>query len=98
MAELFEYIEALDSIAPGEEWLFRGQTYQDLEWFETNKLSKPTEQELLDEINRLKTIKVEQKQQELVDAQLKEEARQSAFAKLAKLGLTEEETQAIIGI
>lgn len=98
MAELFDFIEALDSLAPGAGWLFRGHTYQDLEWFDTNEFSKPTEQELLDEIDRLGQLKIDTEQQMLADAQSREAARESALAKLALLGLTEEEAKAVIGI
>ena len=98
MAELFEFIGALDSLAPGAGWLFTGDTYQDLEWFDTNELSKPTEQELLDEIDRLSQLKIEIEQQILLSTQLKEAAKESALAKLALLGLTEEEAKAVIGI
>lgn len=98
MAELFEFIGALDSLAPGAGWLFRGDTYQDLEWFDTNELSKPTEQELLDEIDRLSQLKIDTEQKMLADAQSREVARESALAKLALLGLTEEEAKAVIGI
>ena len=47
---------ALKSLRPGASWVHRGQEYSGLEWRDTVQ-EKPTEQEVLDEIERLNVLK-----------------------------------------
>tara|TARA_R100000808_G_C2155151_1_gene166918 strand:- start:10541 stop:10888 length:348 start_codon:yes stop_codon:yes gene_type:complete len=50
---------ALQSLKPGAEWVLRGVTYEGLEWLD-NDSSKPSKEEVEDEISRL-NILVEQR-------------------------------------
>jgi DNA-binding NarL/FixJ family response regulator len=70
----------------GKEWVLTGTDYEGLEWLDESP--KPTEEELLS-----LWPEVEQAQQAEQDAKIA--ARQSALAKLAALGLTEEEIAAL---
>lgn len=45
--------KALISLYPGAQWSLSGDTYDGLNWMETNTLPKPTEQELITEADRL---------------------------------------------
>ena len=45
--------QALNNLRPSSEWILRGNSYNDLEWIDTN-VSKPTEKEFTDEVIRLK--------------------------------------------
>jgi hypothetical protein len=47
---------ALKSLRPGASWAIRGQEYSGLEWRD-NTQEKPTEQELLDEVERLTALR-----------------------------------------
>jgi len=47
--------EALQSIRPGAEWRWTGNEYSVLEWVDQSQ-TKPTEQEVLDEIARLEAL------------------------------------------
>lgn len=44
--------KALTSIRPGAQWVLRGDTYEGLDWLDTEQ-TKPTEQELTEEATRL---------------------------------------------
>jgi hypothetical protein len=44
--------KALTSLRPGAQWVLRGDTYEGLEWLDTEQ-TKPTEQELTEEATRL---------------------------------------------
>jgi YesN/AraC family two-component response regulator len=69
------------------QWSLRGQDYDGLEWLD--KSPKPSKEELESQWETLEeTIKA--KEQSKVDA------RNSAFSKLAALGLTEEEVLALV--
>lgn len=46
-------ITALESLRPGSQWVMRGDSYSNLDWMPDNQQSRPTEQEIQDEINRL---------------------------------------------
>ena len=46
---------ALASLRPGAAWTLRGNSYDGLEWVDANQ-TKPTEQEVLDEIARLEAL------------------------------------------
>ena len=88
---------ALQSLAPGSEWFYENDDYSTIEWFNED-IEQPTQEAVEAEIIRL---------QEELDAQIlaeeeataaREAAKESALAKLAKLGLTEEEAKAVIGL
>ena len=90
-------VDALASLAPGEGWIIVDEDYDTIEWNRTD-MQVPTREELELEIVRLAQIEDEKyllQQQELA---AREAAKQSALAKLALLGLTEEEAKAVIGI
>lgn len=44
--------KALTTLRPGAQWVLRGDTYEGLEWLDTEQ-TKPTEQELTEEATRL---------------------------------------------
>jgi len=46
---------ALQSLRPGAQWVLRGETYGGLEWKDQEQ-EKPNEQDVLDEIERLKLL------------------------------------------
>ena len=47
--------KALNSLKPGALWILRGETYEGLEWKDEVQ-TKPTEQEILNEIARLDSL------------------------------------------
>ena len=47
---------ALKSLRPGASWALRGQEYSGLEWRDDTQ-EKPSEQDILDEIERLKPLR-----------------------------------------
>jgi len=53
-----DIIRALNSLRPGAEWVLRSAKYSGLEWKASNTLPKPSEQEIIDEITRLKNMDV----------------------------------------
>ena len=66
--------DAVLSLRPGAAWVSRGQRYADLEWLDGTQ-TKPTEQEINDEIARLETADIaEKKRQDAIkdDAGLKD--------------------------
>ena len=46
---------ALQSMRPGAQWVLRGDAYSGLEWLDQEQ-EKPNEQDVLDEIERLKLL------------------------------------------
>ena len=80
--------KALLNIAQGAQWTLRGDTYADLEWHD-EVISKPSEEEVNLAIANLPS--------EADIQQEKDDAKQSALAKLTALGLTENEVKALIG-
>lgn len=90
-------IDALASLAPGEGWIIENEDYSTIQWNRTD-LEKPTEQELQKEVERLVALREEARQLAEQERLKVEQAKQSALAKLAKLGLTEEEARAVIGL
>jgi len=81
--------QALVNIKPNAQWALRGDTYADLEWLDKN-ISKPTEDEINVAIANIPNVEAQQKQTQ-------EAAKASALAKLAALGLTQDEIKALIG-
>lgn len=51
----FTIVEALASLRPGANWSVSGYDYQGLIWYDDNVTSPPTEEEIAQEIERLKT-------------------------------------------
>lgn len=49
---IFEMDDAIRSLRPGTAWVMVGTEYSDIQWFD-QKQEKPTESELLQEIDRL---------------------------------------------
>jgi hypothetical protein len=52
MNRVFGIIDALQTVTPGAQWVLRGEEYEGLEWLD-EKIEKPSEQSLLEEIERL---------------------------------------------
>lgn len=74
--------KAIHFLAPNSEWKFNDDDLDTLEWFSDS--TPPTKDAILKEAEN-------QKQLELTKEITKENNRKSALAKLAALGLTEEE-------
>ena len=92
----FDITHALKSLHPEAEWEYH---YDDesLIWL-SPEIEQPTQGEIEKEISRLidEAIAEEIAKEEQVLA--RQAAKESALAKLALLGLTEEEAKAVIGI
>ena len=54
MARTFDLSDALVSLVPGTQWVFRGDTYEGIEWLDEEK-ELPTEEELVAEVQRLQS-------------------------------------------
>lgn len=89
-------VDALDSLAPGEGWIIIDEDYDSIEWFRED-MDQPTKEALEQEISRLTALQEEEELAKVSAEAKKQEARESALTKLAKLGLTEEEAKAVIG-
>lgn len=86
MKEYF-YSLAIHTLAPGAEWKFNDDDLDTLEWL-SPKIPQPTKEQIL-----AQAIIEENKEKEKIENQAK--AKASARAKLAALGLTEEEIAAL---
>jgi hypothetical protein len=75
-------LDVLSNFYIDKEWVLVDNEYERLDWLDNSE--KPTEQELIDHWNNIQS-----------EAQAKIDARQSALAKLAALGLTQEEVEAL---
>jgi hypothetical protein len=80
--------QALVSLRPGAIWTLHGFEYSGLEWRDTVQ-TKPTEEEINAEIERIKAEVAAEKQAQ-------EAAKDSALTKLTALGLTADEIKALI--
>jgi tRNA A37 N6-isopentenylltransferase MiaA len=49
---MFDFSHALVSLRPGAQWVFRGDTYDGIEWLDESQ-ELPTEEELTAEVERL---------------------------------------------
>lgn len=96
MGKQFNMIHALDSLTPGALWSFEEETYESLVWLDDLQ-EKPTKEAIEAEIVRLTEEYLIQKQAELEAQIAAQSAKESALAKLATLGLTEEEARIITG-
>jgi uncharacterized UBP type Zn finger protein len=89
--------EAIKSLCPEAQFIIVDSEYSSIQWL-SEDIEKPSEEDILFEMSRLEdNLNVEQDytlQQEVE----REANKQSALEKLAKLGLTEEEAKAVIGI
>lgn len=54
MARTFDFSHALVSLRPGAQWVFRGDTYDGIEWLDESQ-ELPTEEELTAEVERLQS-------------------------------------------
>ena len=84
-----DYSQVLTSRYSGKTWTMADFDYDTLEWLDESP--KPTREEL-------DVLWEEVHAEVLAEFQAKESVKQSALAKLAKLGLTEEEAKAVIGL
>lgn len=88
-------VEAVQSLAPGATWEYIYDT-DTLTWF-SEDIEQPTAEAIESEIIRLQelaNIEAAAEEQRVADAQA---TKESALAKLALLGLTEEEARIIAG-
>ena len=79
----------------GKEWSLNANDYSSLQWF--SDTTKPTQSELDSLWESTQTTIAAKKAQEEEDAQNAKDAKASALAKLAALGLTQDEVKALIG-
>jgi 5'-3' exonuclease len=84
-----DYGDALLSLRPGASWVVENGDLDNINWMSDQP--QPTKEEIEQELERLFLSQ----QQVIIDKDL---AIQSALEKLSKLGLTEEEAKAIVGI
>jgi hypothetical protein len=88
---------ALHSLRPGSLWQYDEENMSSIVWL-SEDIEKPSDEEILAEIVRLQ-VEYEAEEQRLAQQEIERElAKQSALTKLAKLGLTEEEAKAVIGL
>ena len=94
--KVFGIADALHSLAPMALWKYNDEDFSSLVWLSSD-IEQPTEDAVLVEISRLQA-EYDARQEAIAQQELdREAAKQSALAKLAKLGLTEEEAKAVIG-
>ena len=86
---MIRFEDAIDKLFPNTEWVCYGSTLEGLRFIDEN-IIKPTQKEIDDAIKELETDR-------LTEAQAKQAKLDSAKAKLAALGLDEEEIAAIVG-
>ena len=91
-----DVIDALKSLAPGASWEYSFDT-ETLTWF-SDDIEKPTRYAIDAEIARLIEVAEAEEAARVEADSAREAAKQSALAKLALLGLTEEEARAVIGL
>lgn len=95
--KVFNIADALHSLAPGATWKYNDEDFSSLIWV-SEDIQPPTEQDVLLEIAKLQA-EYDAQQEAIAQIELdRESAKQSALAKLALLGLTEEEAKAVIGL
>lgn len=85
-----DFASAISSLCPDAHWKIENDDLSKLEWY-SEEILRPSDEDILAERKRLEDLYV----QNLTDVDL---LKQSAIEKLAKLGLTEEEAKAVIGI
>ncbi len=82
-----DIVKTLNFIKPNAEWALRGDSLNDLEWIDELQ-TKPTQEELETGFSQYNSWKTEQDT-------AKAQAKASAQAKLAALGLTADDLQAL---
>lgn len=85
---MIDYATVLSRKYKGSEWTLEGDHYEGLNWLSDSK--KPTKAELDAQWETVKN-EIDAEKQAKIDLKI------SAIAKLAALGLTEDEAKAIIG-
>jgi hypothetical protein len=85
---MIDYTQILITNYPGSEWTLNGDYYDGLTWY--SDTPKPTQAEL-DALWESTKAKYEADKQATIDV------KASALAKLAALGLTQDEVKALIG-
>jgi predicted XRE-type DNA-binding protein len=85
-----DYGDALLSLRPNSVWVIEDNDLDNIRW-EDNNQDIPTKQEIKQELEKL----IEKRKADIAEQEL---VKKSAVEKLAKLGLTEEEAKAIIGL
>ena len=78
---------ALNTLAPDAQWKYNDTNLDSLEWL-TPEIAKPSKEEIIAQA-------VIEEEKEQTEIKQKENAKTSALAKLAALGLTEEEIAAL---
>jgi hypothetical protein len=53
--------EALQNLRPGSKWYIENGVYEGIVWLEENISSKPSKQEILDEVSRLESLQYKDK-------------------------------------
>jgi hypothetical protein len=85
---MIDYSKILITNYAGKSWVLNGDSYGGLEWYDESP--KPTQAEL-DALWESTQATVAAKEQAAIDA------KASALAKLAALGLTQDEVKALVG-
>jgi hypothetical protein len=85
---MIDYAKILSTNYFGKQWSLSGNSYDGLTWLDSS--SKPTQAEL-DALWESTQATV------AAEKQAKEDIRNSALAKLAALGLTQDEVKALVG-
>lgn len=85
-----DFANAINSLCPGAQWKMENNDIENIEWF-SDDIEMPSADQIIAEKERLELIQLEEKNNQEI-------LRQSAIEKLSKLGLTQEEAKAIIGI
>lgn len=85
---MINYIQILMLNYPNTNWSFEGDAYEGLTWQDSSP--KPTQAEL-------DALWESTKATVAAEKQAKEDIRNSALAKLAALGLTQDEVKALLG-
>jgi len=85
---MIDYAQILSVNYPNTQWVIRGESYENLEWL--SDTPKPTQDEL-DALWESTQATVAAQKQAAIDV------KASALAKLAALGLTQDEVKALVG-
>ena len=85
---MIDYTLILTTNYAGKQWTLNGDSYNGLDWLDSSP--KPTQAEL-------DALWESTKAQAQTDAQAVIDTKASALAKLAKLGLSEDEVKALVG-
>lgn len=89
--------QAIHSLAPGASWVYEDDDYSTIQWL-SDDIKKPTKKAVEAEILRLTQVAADKEAAKLEAEAAQQAAKESALAKLAKLGLTQEEAKAVIGL